>query len=143
MNDQYIVDTSILVQLLITEAHTSETKSLFASVANGNKIIIPEFSLLECTNVLWKHIRFHGLSQADAKKQIQILIALDVVIIPTLGLLPRALEIGLNHQLAIYDSVYIALAQQMKYPLITDDTRQANAAQAEGVTLKVITDLTP
>lgn len=81
---QYIVDASIVVQLLITDTHTAETK-----------------------------------------------------------VLPRALEIGLKHQLAVYDSVYIALAEQLGYSLITDDGKQAAAATAEGITLKPITDFTP
>jgi len=56
--------------------------------------------------------------------------------------MPRALEIGLKHQLAIYDSIYIALAEKLNYPLITVDQKQAKASQAEGITLKNIADFT-
>jgi len=140
---QYIVDASVVVQLLITETHTVETKSLFASIEDGNKLIVPEFGLMECTNVLWKQVRFHGLAQSDAEKQIKILAALDVTVAPVIGLMPRALAIGLKHQLAVYDSVYIALAERLKHPLITIDQRQAAAATAEGITLKPITDFKP
>ncbi len=55
-------------------------------------------------------------------------------------LLVRALQIGLEHKLAIYDSVYIALAEKHNLPLITADARQAAAAQQVGVTLKPVTD---
>jgi predicted nucleic acid-binding protein len=55
-------------------------------------------------------------------------------------LLPRALEIGLNNQLAVYDSVHIALAEKLGLPLITVDAKQATAATASGVVLKPITD---
>jgi len=48
----------------------------------------------------------------------------------------------LKHQLAIYDSIYIALAEKLNYPLITVDQKQAKASQAEGVTLKNIADFT-
>ena len=37
----------------------------------------------------------------------------------------------------------IVEAEKLVHPLITDDTRQAAAATAEGVTLKAITDFTP
>ena len=137
---RYIVDASIAVQLLIADTHTLETKALFRSIEDGNRLILPEFALLECANVLWKHVRFHGISPVEAENLIKALIGLDVVITPAAGLLPRALEIGLKHQLAVYDSVYIALAEQSGYPLITDDNRQASAAGAEGITLKAITD---
>lgn len=43
---------------------------------------------------------------------------------------------------AIYDSIYIALAEKLNYPLITVDQRQAKASQSEGVTLKDIADFT-
>jgi len=142
MSNQYIVDASVVVQLLVTDSHSAETKALFTSVKEGNKLIVPEFGLLECTNVLWKHVRFHGLQQADAEKQINILLALDVVIVPTVGLMPRALAIGLKHQLAVYDSIYITLAQKLNHPLITVDQKQSKAAQAEGVILKLVTDFT-
>lgn len=51
-----------------------------------------------------------------------------------------ALQIGLVHQLAIYDSIYIALAEQFNCPLITADVKQEAAAKAIGVTIKPITD---
>lgn len=139
---QYIVDASITVQLVIQDIHTPEVKILFAGVDQGDKLIIPEFGLLECANVLWKQVRFHDVPPEKAAKHIKDLQEFDLQIFPVIGLLPRALEIGLRHQLAVYDSVYIALAEQMTYPLITDDKRQAKAAQAEGVSLKAITDFT-
>jgi predicted nucleic acid-binding protein len=140
--NSYIVDASIVVQLLITEPHTSETRVLFKGIDSGDMLYLPEFALIECTNVLWKHVRFYGVALNDAKKQITILTSLDVVLIPVAGFLPRALEIGSRHQLAIYDSVYIALAEHLGHPLITDDTKQARAATAGGLTLKPITDFT-
>jgi predicted nucleic acid-binding protein len=140
---RFVVDASVVVQLLVNEQYTPETKALFATIEDGNKLFVPEFGLIECTNVLWKHVRFHGLNQVAAEKQVAILIALDVVMTPATGLMPRALEIGLKHQLAIYDSIYIALAEKLNYPLITVDRRQAKASQAEGITLKNIADFTP
>ena len=76
---QYIVDASIVVQLLVTDTHTTETKVLFKGINNGDKLIIPEFGLLECTNVLWKHVRFHGVDPVEAKKLVKALIALEAI----------------------------------------------------------------
>lgn len=139
----YIVDASIMAQLFITDTYSAETKVLFKRINLGDTLHIPEFGLLECTNVIWKQVRFAELSQADAEVLVNQLLALNVVVTPVTGLMPRALEIGLKHKLAIYDSIYIALAEKLKYPLITADRRQAKATQAEGVALKDITDFTP
>jgi predicted nucleic acid-binding protein len=46
----------------------------------------------------------------------------------------------LTHQLAIYDSAYVALAKRSGYSLITIDLPQQRAAAAESVILKPITD---
>jgi len=68
------------------------------------------------------------------------LIGLPLTLQPVIALLERSLEIGLAHQLAVYDSLYIALAERLALPLITADTKQEAAARAVGVTLKPITD---
>lgn len=140
---QYVVDASIVIQHLVNELHTVHVNALFKEVGKVTAVYVPEFCLLECTNVLWKHVRFQGVSASEAERLTIELVALDVTIAPVVGLLPRALEIGLKHQLALYDSVYIALAEKMGVPLITDDERQAEAADAEGVSLKPITDFAP
>lgn len=85
-------------------------------------------------------MRFNNVSPAIAGEHAKDLEALNLVVIPLLGLLPRALEIGLKYKLAAYDSAYIALAEHLGYPLITDDSNQAKAATAEGITLKPVTD---
>jgi predicted nucleic acid-binding protein len=68
------------------------------------------------------------------------MLVLPLQIVSVTSLLPRALQIGLIYQLAIYDSMYIALALDMNCPLITVDARQFNAATACGVVIKPITD---
>jgi len=136
----YVVDTSIVIQFLIRDAHTTETRNLFQKLGKGDELIIPEFCILECTNVLWKHVRFQGMPQSNAEALTEDLLRLPLKVASINNLLKDALKLGLRNQLAVYDSIYIALAKQFGYPLITDDARQANAAQAEGIQLKPIAD---
>lgn len=109
----------------------------------GDQLCIPEFCLLECVNVLWKEVRFQGLPQTQAEQIVDELLALSFRIMLTVPLLPRALQIGLNCQLAVYDSLYIALALNLDCPLVTVDDRQRNGAIACGIILKPITDFSP
>jgi predicted nucleic acid-binding protein len=138
----YVVDASIVVQRLIRDTYTEYVKALFKGKTIFDTFYVPEFCILECTNVLWKQVRFHGLPQSEAEILTQNLAALPLTISPITGLLERALQIGLAHQLAVYDSVYIALAEKLKLPLITVDARQATAASALGLPLKPLTDFT-
>jgi predicted nucleic acid-binding protein len=136
----YLVDTSIVIQHLLSDVHTAQAEALFDQLGETVMIHLPEFCFVECTNVLWKRVRFHGLSEVTAAGLTENLLALPITVVPTAGVLKRSLQIGLKHQLAVYDSIYIALAETLALPLITDDQRQAKAAQAEGVLLKPITD---
>ncbi len=136
----YVVDASIIIQYAVTQAHTAQARVLVAQMYGGDILHIPEFCLLECTNVLWKEVRFQGLPQANAEQIIQELLCLPFQIQFVSQLLPDALQIGLSHQLAIYDSLYIALAQHLALPLITVDERQSVAATAIGIIVKPISD---
>ncbi|MBD2775192.1 type II toxin-antitoxin system VapC family toxin [Iningainema tapete] len=136
----YVVDTSVVMQYLLTETYTSHAIVLVQQLQQGAQLCIPEFCLLECANVLWKQVRFQGMSQTEASLLLVELLALPLEIMPVGNLLQRALLIGLDHQLAVYDSFYIALAARLSCPLITVDQRQAQAATASNVVIKPITD---
>jgi predicted nucleic acid-binding protein len=139
----YIVDASVVIQRLIQDRHTRHVKALFNRLTASGNLIIPEFCIIECVNVLWKQVRFQGMPQDRAENLINDLIALPLHIAPVTMLLRRALQIGAAHQLAVYDSVYIALAEQLGHPLITADERQSKVAHNVGITLQPLTDFTP
>ncbi len=139
----YVVDASVVIQYAIAQTHTPEARRLVARMYQGDQLYIPEFCLLECVNVLWKEVRFRGLPETQSEQIVDELLALSFRIVPTVHHLPRALQIGLNCQLAVYDSLYIALALNLDCPLITADARQGKGAIASGVILKPITDFSP
>lgn len=138
----WVVDVSVLIQAYILEADTKRVYTLLAGLKNNppDPLHIPEFAPLECANILWKHVRFSGMIEAQAEKSIDELLDLPLAIHISKHLLKRALKIGLAHQLAIYDSIYLALAENLNIPLITVDTKQAETAKKVGIQLKAITD---
>lgn len=136
----FILDASIVVQHFIVDSNTNYVDALFEEMGNTITGYLPEFCLVECTNVLWKQTRFNNVPLTTTLQHAKDLRALDLIVVSVINLMPRALEIGIKHQLAVYDSVYIAIAEQLNYPLITDDKKQAKAATTEGITLKSITD---
>ncbi|WP_017715706.1 type II toxin-antitoxin system VapC family toxin [Kamptonema formosum] len=134
----YLVDTSVVCQYFLAQTHTPETRVLVARMYEGDQLYIPEFCLLECANVLWKEVRFRGMPETNAEPIIRELLALPFQIVPVSALLPSALQIGLSYQLPVYDSLYIALALDRGFSLITVDRRQADAAMAAGAIIKPI-----
>ena len=142
MKQVYVLDPSILIQAYIADSDTARVQTLLAGLENNepDEFHIPDFCLLECTNILWKRVRFHGMPVEQAKQAVEDLRALPLLRRASADFLPRAFEIGLAHQIAMYDSVYIALAESLHVPLITADAKQFTAAGATGVPLKSIAD---
>lgn len=136
----YIVDASIVAEYILTGPYTSYTRAFFRGALRGDLFTTPEWCLTECTNVIWKAVRFRGMPASDAEWALKNLKALPLKRAATKSILSTALAIGLKHHLAIYDSVYIALALRTQHTFITIDTKQAAVATAEGVILKSITD---
>lgn len=139
----YVTDASIIIELLVGGEYTAQVKGWFESLTESDELFVPEFCLVECANVLWKRVRFHGMPLEQAERLEADLTGLPLEIVPAARLLRRAIQIGVAQNLAIYDSVYIALAEKLRYPLITVDRRQAEAATREGIELKSITDFSP
>lgn len=143
MIETYVVDTSVVIRRFVVETYTPEVRVLLSRMEQGVRLYIPEFCLIESTNVLWKNVRFRGMPQVDAAQFVVELLEIPFQIVPVSNLLPRALRLGLSDELAVYDSLYIALALELDCPLITVDQRQAEAAARSGVALKAIADFSP
>ena len=141
--NHYVVDASVVIQHFITDTYTANVNALFDELGDTVVLHLPEFCLLECANVIWKRVRFHGMPQSTAEILVNNLIALPLTVVLTAGVLRSGLQIGVRHNLAVYDSLYIALAAHAKYPLITADARQESAAKREGVAIKSILDFNP
>lgn len=138
----YIVDASVVIEYLIQGTYTPNATAFFNQMSTVDHLTVPEFCLLECTNVIWKQVRFHGMPRTEAENLLKALRLLKLRRAPMKQLLDHTLEIALNNQLAVYDSSYIALAWHYSYPLISIDQSQSRAAIVEGVALKPVTDFT-
>jgi predicted nucleic acid-binding protein len=136
----FILDASVVIEYLITGPYTNNAKALLAQATNEDRLIVPEFCLVECTNVIWKQVRFQGMSVEEAQVLLRDLRKIPLVTASVKSILNMALKVGLTHNLSVYDSVYVALASRSKSPLVTIDTRQSNVANLEQVVVKPLTD---
>ena len=119
----FVVDTTVVIGHLIDDPFTPQARALFRRLNKTIILHIPEFCFLECANVLWKRVRFNEMQPAQAEMLLKGLSALPLITDAVKPLLQRALQIGLKHQLAVYDSLYIALAESLNCSLITVDSR--------------------
>jgi predicted nucleic acid-binding protein len=142
VSEHLIIDPSVLIQAYVQEPHTALVQALLDRLKQPDNLTlhVPEFCLLECANILWRHVRFSGMPRSTAITAVTNLTNLPLTIHAAKDYLSEALIIGLDSELAIYDSVYIAQAKALTFPLLTGDVKQAKAAINAGVTVKQITD---
>ena len=136
----YITDATVVAEFLLAGPYTANATRFFRQALLGDTFIVPDLCLNECTNVLWKAVRFRGMPSSQAAHAVRDLRALPLRRAATKAVLEQALDIGLRRQLAVYDSIYIALALRTQLPLVTFDGKQEQAARAEGVNIVAITD---
>jgi predicted nucleic acid-binding protein len=145
MTDHFVIDPSVLIQGYVKEPSTDNVLALLDGLKKPGALTLhtPEFCVVECANILWRHVRFEGMPVDTAQKAVKDLADLPLTIHLAASHLSDALTIGLMHELAIYDSIYIALAQSLGFPLMTGDTKQERAAIAAGVKIKLVADFKP
>lgn len=145
MTDHFVIDPSVLIQGYVKELNTDNVLTLLDGLKKPGVLTLhtPEFCVVECTNILWRHVRFQEMPADTARKAVKDIADLPFTIHMAASYLPDALTIGLANELAIYDSIYIALAKALGFPLMTADTKQERAAIATGVKIKPVADFKP
>ncbi len=134
------------MQAYIKDAYTPHIKALLSSLeaADAPELHFLEVGLAEATNVVWKHeVIFESIAPDYTNKVIDNLKGIPLLLHPIEGYLVEVLSFGRSHHPAIYDSLYVALAQALGVPLITADQKQEAVARAAGIAIKPIADFSP
>jgi predicted nucleic acid-binding protein len=122
-----VADSSYLIEGILRDAALFENQAL----------VSPDLALYEVVNALWKHeTLLHDLK--DAREHIELLSDLVSneriqLVRPDRKLINETYALSLKHGLAIYDSVFIALALQLKMKLATYDAKQSSVMSEETV----------
>ena len=120
-----VIDASVGVKLVITEALSKEAHALFAHLAADPAVrfYVPDLFDIECANILWKQVQRAGYPLKDAQLNLANLTALAMHRLPVTMLASDALAIAANHAISAYDACYVATAQRQGVPLITADSK--------------------
>ena len=120
-----IADSSYIIEGILRDATLLENETL----------VSPDLVLYEVANTLWKHETLIG-DLRDSQQRIELL--LDLVsnervqlVRPDRKLLNETYALSLKHRLPIYDSIFVALALQLKIELATFDSKQSNVLRQE------------
>jgi predicted nucleic acid-binding protein len=129
-----VLDASVAVKWFLPEARetlTIEAKALLNSYGNSDvEFIVPDLFWVEFAGILWKAIRRDRYPKPSAEAALLSLTQFNFPTFPSLNLLDKAFQIATGFDRTVYDSVYVALAEQTKSQLITADEKLANSLAA-------------
>jgi predicted nucleic acid-binding protein len=131
-----IVDASIAVKWLVEEIDSQAAQRLLDS---DERLVAPDFVLVETANVLWKKTQRRELKAEQAVAGIQALPGYFEQLMPSAPLLPRALAIAIEVGHPVYDCLYLACAEALEVRLVTADGRLVAKARMKVPSLRVTT----
>lgn len=123
----YVIDASCALKLFIEDRLSERAYALFEQITGEAQIIfhVPDLFFIECTNVLWKYVRWGGLSIDVARENLADLARLGLAVTSTIDLMAGSLELANHHGISAYDACYAALAERWDVPIITADEKLA------------------
>jgi predicted nucleic acid-binding protein len=117
-----VVDACIGVKWLLTEEHSDKALDLLTS---GATLIVPDFFFAEVANTLWKRTRYSDaalrVDSADAEALIRLLLRIPLVVELSRNRIWEALALSNELGCAVYDAIYVLLAQERRCRCITSD----------------------
>ena len=116
---EVVVDASVATKWVVEETHSDKATLLLAYEARH----APDHWQAEAVSVLWSKVFRGDLTAADAEERMTVLMRAPVIGARIAGLLPRAFAISVAREVTIYDSLYVALAEQLGIPMVTADAR--------------------
>ena len=122
--ERYVVDASVAIKLFINEPLSDQAEALFSILeASPAGLYVPDLFFIECTNILWKHIKRFGYPEDKAHEDLAALKDLALHRFATTDLMEDALGIAVAHGITAYDGCYVALGRQLKIPVVSADEK--------------------
>ncbi len=131
-----VVDASVAVKWFIPQPLTE-----IAEQALKWELAAPDLILPEIGNALWKYVRAGIIGREVALAALnEIEYAYFDVIALDEKSIRRALELAADLDHPIYDCVYMAVAEKLDRPVLTDDQKFLAAARRGGIDVIALTD---
>ncbi len=119
---KYVLDSSAALPWVLPEKDSAKAIRLRDDARNGvHELLAPDIFPAEVFNALLKAERTQRINVGEAKPLYASIGADIPALHPYLPLMPRAGEIASRHRIALYDCLYIALAERESCEVITAD----------------------
>ncbi len=125
-----VVDTSALIRLFVPDGPMPDGFDDFLrGVERGiNAAIAPELLVAETANVVNKKRLSGELSENESDRLLADLLSVPIRLFPHRPILLRAFDLAREYQLTVYDTLYLALAEDHGAVIFSADRKLLKAA---------------
>ena len=121
---RYVVDASVGIKWFVPEVHSEAAQRL---LSESYTLLVPDLFFPEIGNILWKRVRRGEDTAEDARQTFAEFSAVSMQVYESRSLIPTALDIAIQNDRTVYDSLYLALAILNQCSMVTADLRLFNA----------------
>ena len=125
-----VVDTSALIRLFVPDGPLADGfEDFLRGVERGlNVAIAPELLLAEAANVLNKKRIAGELNSDESDRLLSDLVSVPIRLFPHQPIILSAFELARDHNLTVYDTLYLALAEDHGAVLFSADRKMLSTA---------------
>jgi predicted nucleic acid-binding protein len=117
-----VVDSSVVAKWILPEADSAKAQLFLSESAQRNeRLVILDLVYAEVANAIWKQYHRGLATLVECRAFLDSLLHCPVQVESAIRLLQPALEIAAKYRRSIYDSLFVALAQDLKLGGITAD----------------------
>ena len=123
-----VVDASVAVKWFLPEPHAPAARRV---LTGQRTLLAPDFIWAEVGNVLWKRCQRAEIAREAAQRILRDFRKFPIKTYAAKALLEHAWLLATQHQITVYDGLYLALAISRRCNLVTADRGFVDATKAE------------
>ncbi len=129
---KYVIDSSTAVKWVLPEIDSDKADALRIDFRNGlHDLHAPDIFTVEAAHALTRAERQGRVSVGDARKLLLDILTTPPNLIPIQQFLLRAVDISSAMRTGVYDSLYVALAEQETCEFVTADDKLVKKLQPQ------------
>jgi predicted nucleic acid-binding protein len=142
LSRDWVIDANVGVKFYLPEDLAEAAQHLLLRLNEGDtSLFVPDLFYKESANIFWKYVRRAGLPPDDARRSLRNLISLPLTVVPGTDLVLYALDLAVDHDITAYDASYVALAHDLRLPLVTADRKLLRKLAGTGTDIRWLGDL--
>ena len=121
---RYVVDASVGIKWFVPEVHSEAAQRL---LSESYTLLVPDLFFPEIGNILWKRVRRGEDTAEYARQTFAEFSTVPMQVYESNSLISTALDIAIQNDRTVYDSLYLTLAILNQCAMVTADLRLFNA----------------